>query len=66
MPSYSTDYKLVKKYATELIRQLEIVTIRNPQLAQDVKWVSFFFESFLPQLFFRSWIVTLTYLLADI
>ena len=26
-----------KKYATELIRQLEIVTIRNPQLAQYVK-----------------------------
>jgi hypothetical protein len=26
-----------KKYATELVRQLEIVTIRNPQLAQYVK-----------------------------
>ena len=26
-----------KKYAIELIRQLEIVTVRNPQLAQYVK-----------------------------
>jgi hypothetical protein len=26
-----------KKYATELVRQLEIVTIRNPLLAQYVK-----------------------------
>ena len=26
-----------RKYATELVRQLEIVTIRNPQLAQYVK-----------------------------
>jgi hypothetical protein len=26
-----------KKYATELVRQLEVVTIRNPQLAQYVK-----------------------------
>jgi len=26
-----------KEYATELVRQLEIVTIRNPQLAQYVK-----------------------------
>jgi hypothetical protein len=26
-----------KKYATELVRQLEIVTVRNPQLAQYVK-----------------------------
>ena len=34
---YSMDHKLLKKYATELVRQLEIVTIRNPQLAQHVK-----------------------------
>ena len=26
-----------KKYATELVCQLEIVTVRNPQLAQYVK-----------------------------
>ena len=30
-----------KTYATELVRQLEIVTIRNPQLAQYVKSVLF-------------------------
>ena len=29
-----------KEYAMEFVRQLEIVTIRNPQLAQYVKWVS--------------------------
>jgi hypothetical protein len=31
-----------KKYAKELVRQLEIVTIRNPQLAQYVKSVLFY------------------------
>jgi hypothetical protein len=30
-----------KMYATELVRQLEIVTIRNPRLAQYVKSVLF-------------------------
>ena len=35
--SCAADYKIPKKYATELVRQLEIVTIRNPQLAQHVK-----------------------------
>jgi len=37
-----------KKYAIELVRQLEIVTVRNPQLAQYVKWV--LFELFVLQL----------------
>jgi hypothetical protein len=32
--AYATGHK---KYATELVRQLEIVTIRNPQLAQYIK-----------------------------
>jgi hypothetical protein len=32
-----------EKYAIELVRQLEIVTIRNPQLAQYVKLVLFKF-----------------------
>ena len=35
--SESTDATGHKKYAIELVRQLEIVTIRNPQLAQYVK-----------------------------
>ena len=52
-----------KKYATELVRQLEVVTIRNPQLAQYVKWV--LFELFVLQLH-HLWIVTLTYSLATI
>ena len=52
-----------KKYAIELVRQLEIVTIRNPQLAQYVKWV--LFELFVLQLV-HLWIVTLTYSLANI
>ena len=42
-PPYIMEHELLKKYATELVRQLEIVTIRNPQMAQHVKWVSFFF-----------------------
>ena len=33
------DKKALKQYAIELIRQLEIVTVRNPQLAQYVKSV---------------------------
>ena len=37
-----------KNYATELVRQLEIVTIRNPQLAQYVK--SVLFQLFVHQL----------------
>jgi hypothetical protein len=37
-PDHETEHK---KYATELVCQLEIVTIRNPQLAQYVKWVLF-------------------------
>jgi hypothetical protein len=36
-----------KQYATELVRQLEIVTVRNPQLAQYVK--SVLFRLFVPQ-----------------
>ena len=52
-----------KKYAIELVRQLEIVTIRNPQLAQYVKWV--LFELFVLQLV-HLWIITLTYSLANI
>ena len=51
-----------KKYAIELVRQLEIVTVRNPQLAQYVKWV--LFELFVLQLV-HLWIVTLTYSLAN-
>ena len=53
-----------KTYATELVRQLEVVTIRNPQLAQYVKSVLF-------QLFVydatcsAARIVTLTYSLAN-
>ena len=35
--SNSADTREHKKYATELVRQLEIVTIRNPLLAQYVK-----------------------------
>lgn len=35
--SDSADATGHKKYAIELVRQLEIVTIRNPQLAQYVK-----------------------------
>ena len=31
------DTKALQKYTVELVRQLEIVTIRNPQLAQHVK-----------------------------
>ena len=52
-----------KNYAIELVRQLEVVTIRNPQLAQYVKWV--LLELFALQLD-RLWIVTLTYSLAYI
>ena len=52
-----------KKHATELVRQLEVVTIRNPQLAQYVKWV---FELFCASAWFTCEIVTLTYLLANI
>ena len=52
-----------KKYAIELVRQLEIVTVRNPQLAQYVKWV--LFKIFLLQLV-HLWIVALTYSLAHI
>ena len=33
-PSNETEHKY---YAIELVRQLEMVTIRNPQLAQHVK-----------------------------
>ena len=46
IPSVS-DLQGHKKYATELVRQLEIVTVRNPQLAQYVK--SVLFQSFVPQ-----------------
>ena len=35
--SNSADATGHKKYAIELVRQLEVVTIRNPQLAQYVK-----------------------------
>ena len=35
----SSDETEHKKYATELVRQLEIVTVRNPHLAQYVKSV---------------------------
>ena len=30
--------KALQKYTVELVRQLEIVTIRNPQLAQHVNF----------------------------
>ena len=45
IPSDETGHK---NYAIELVRQLEIVTIRNPLLAQYVKWVMF--ELFVLQL----------------
>jgi len=39
----------------ELVRQLEIVTVRNPDLARHVKSVfRFFFESFIVHLTFVS------------
>ena len=60
--SDSADATRHKEYAIELVRQLEIVTVRNPQLAQYVKWV--LFELFVPQLV-HLWIVTLTYSLAN-
>jgi hypothetical protein len=34
-----------KRLATELVRQLEIVTIRDPTLAQYVQYVVFFLDS---------------------
>ena len=53
----------LQMYAIELVRQLEIVTVRNPQLAQYVK--SVLFELFVLQ--FVHWsIVMLTYSLANI
>ena len=51
------------KYATELVLQLKIVTVRNPQLAQYVK--SVLFELSVLQLV-QLWIVTLTYSLTTI
>ena len=39
--SNSSDATGHKNYAIELVRQLEIVTVRNPQLAQYVKSVFF-------------------------
>jgi len=38
--------KEIKNYAIELVRQLEVVTVRNPHLAQYVKSVFFFFFFF--------------------
>ncbi|KAF8816625.1 hypothetical protein BYT27DRAFT_7154290 [Phlegmacium glaucopus] len=36
------DQKPLKPYAVELVRQLEIVTVRNPQLAQYVNYIDVF------------------------
>ena len=39
LPIINWDIRTHRKYNTELVRQLEIVTVRNPQLAQHVKSV---------------------------
>jgi hypothetical protein len=39
--SDSTNVRGHNKYATELVRQLEVATVRNPQLAQYLKSVLF-------------------------
>ena len=39
LPRLSRDIKTNRRYNAELVRQLEIVTVRNPQLAQHVKSV---------------------------
>jgi len=57
------DRASLKKYTIELVQQLEIVTVCNPQLPQYVK--SVVFESFVSQLVHLR-IVTLTYSLANI